>query len=992
MKYKKGLKIFSLFFILTGIFGFLMYSSQNQNGSGSIKASAGRISEAKVNGVLRPGDETNPNATPEYFTFNPNYKDKTWYNHYGSTKFYESMYLGQFYEYTFKGLESDVDLTKIDYSKLLENQLRKYRNGKYAVDKSYSWNLDYCSTPLNKQEPCTTPGHMTLPIGKYKGEQYEWRYIGYTYMGTVVENPYFPPDRLSSVWEQPWEYDKIITDFWEKGYHDASPFVPDDSNPNRTAQLKEFFGVLFEEYPGFVSKAKAERTDPYVYWSHRAMWETDPIKGAGEILIYHIANDGKTYYRTFTLESKPKPNLRITELKLTDKITNQVIGDVVVDPKDPLASPKYLINDGFVKNNKNYKVDVTVMNVPFDKPHDTVTNPTTIDARVAHDNNIWRFDAYDENFPDVAKSDNYPTSIPSGKTAHFTYDYKVDNSIVNEFEYTARIPSKYYTNGDNYNREDDKLSLHLMIEPEDISISEKIELLDHSGNEVAYPSPGQSYKLKFIVDKVYGETPLGEPDNPPNVTLDITRYDGKNTVKDIVKAKKTLMPNGHVEIITEYFPAYTSYLEVTAQIDSIHNSLHQDTDLSNDGPVKKVFVGENNFAVKNLKVSPSPVIRPQGKSAGRQTLSFSFDLLNVEPTNQGRSVRVVLSSDGRIIKDSKVFIPAGKMYPVNWVVPDVPLYFGTMPFKVEVNPNPREYIETSAKLNNPYSDNISTTSLQVIVNPSQYYVCPSKHTTNNWTITYYIHQWRGHVEYYDCSYWKCVEYDSYTDSKGRTHRYCSDYTYVEKTCSYCVTDSDWTESPTVSFHETFKITKVLFRSKLTQDLYGGDGKIDLLTQGPGKIKAGYGFTLEVYTNYNTNSYSSAPKPWSTRCSGKSVSPGATGYVYSPEGISLMMPYTDGIKPVVYNLTGSASGSWDDKTVYYHLPYRDAFGIKTVPEIFVNEGARNGTYTIEIDTDQFDGTPDKYYSKGGWQKLCDKVYVQIQIEGGGTDDLNTHIVE
>lgn len=281
MKHKKGLKIISLFLFLTGMLIFTLYFYQSNNGN--TKAFAGKVgNEPRVNGVLRPGDENNMNATPEYFTFNPNYSDTSWYNHYGSTKFYESEYLGQFYMYSFKGLESDRDLTELDYSQLLENQQKKYLNGPYAVDRNYSWNLDGGYTPLNQQDPYSgyNTGHMTLPTGPYKGYHFEWRYIGYTYMGTEVENPYFPPDVLSSHWEQPWEYKNIITSFWTRGYHEPSPFTLESGNISQE-RLNQFWDVLFEQYPQYKNRAIQDGADPYEYWSHRAMWEMDPIKGAG---------------------------------------------------------------------------------------------------------------------------------------------------------------------------------------------------------------------------------------------------------------------------------------------------------------------------------------------------------------------------------------------------------------------------------------------------------------------------------------------------------------------------------------------------------------------------------------------------------------------------------------------------------------------------------------------------------------------------------------
>jgi hypothetical protein len=917
-------------------------------------------------------------------------------------EFYENRISGKFWSYIPRKSDAKFDTGNFDYFLLNENLQRAIgKNGDYLVDSNYSYNLKKGWSDSDGVTYSPTGAHMTVQSGKYIGmSNVEFRYIGYTAIGSTVENPYFPADNNSAnvnYWDLNWvkkswrDYPNLLQ---------SSPYV-EEEGMDMDILYSWWEENVFTKYPHAKTVAQnAGYTGREAeYWAERVMFETNPKTGTGVLVGWHRDRTGHMWYRMLVLDSPNKPNLRMTEMKVydVDEMTGERTLMATATNSSSGDGTNKITNyiNKYVKKGDTYEVEATVRNMTSEAPHNTRQNPSLLDYYFTFDDMINLREGYSESYIGEVTSHDQPNTILYETDAHFKWEVTIPMyDMESKIEIRPMLNEGFNINADNYDLNDDTLALVLEVAPEDIALSEEIELIDRNGNQTNSPSPGQSHKLKFIVSKPTGGTPVGEEGNwaNPYTTIDITTTDGQNTNSQTVSATETLLPNGYVEITSDNVIPNSSYLKACAEINSIHAEWGQNDNPANDGPYCKIFVAENNFAVKDFSVNPGTIKRANGEPAGSEALTFKFSLINEEPMNQARNVRVVLTSNGAVLRDEKINIPAGAEFPVSWEVSNVPLSYSGNTFKIEVNPNPREFIELKKDGSNPYIDNVETTSMVVYENPQKQNVCEVVNTRNDWTQEYYIYEWEGHVEYYDCSYWRCIEREYYEDSQGRTRSRCVDKEYVERTCSYCVTDDEWTENPTISHYESFKITKVLFSSKLTRDLNGGDGKINLLTAGAGKIKAGYGFTLEVYTEYKTNRYSASPKPWSTRCSGKSVSPGYSTVV-SPKTLTLEMPYKDEYgNPIYYNLVGTSSGDWDNRTVYYHLPYRDAFGIKTIPEIFINEDAKDGIYNIKIDTDNFYGSYDKPWISGGWENLCDRKDVKIQILGGNTDDLNTHIIQ
>ncbi|GMG97513.1 hypothetical protein [Tepidimicrobium xylanilyticum] len=107
----------------------------------------------------------------------------------------------------------------------------------------------------------------------------------------------------------------------------------------------------------------------------------------------------------------------------------------------------------------------------------------------------------------------------------------------------------------------------------------------------------------------------------------------------------------------------------------------------------------------------------------------------------------------------------------------------------------------------------------------------------------------------------CVERDEdgrCTDRESYTYEVCVDWRDVPYEYCQVTYRREWEEIH--DYYETFEIQDVLFRSKYTKDTKGGWVSVKGGKQG--KIKAGYGFELQIKTRYRTNrNIAPPPEPY-----------------------------------------------------------------------------------------------------------------------------------
>ncbi|MCM3593464.1 hypothetical protein P4U99_22940 [Brevibacillus agri] len=947
-----------------------------------------KSAEAKGFGSGKPrtiehyGDRDPTKDSPVYITFNPEYRDKNGnpspqYKEYGADKkFWEELYRGEFHWYSPVPRE-DATAAERDMFQMLENRMRKYK-GAYLVDEDYSWNLKKGrSTPGQQDYLGDNTGTTLITTGPYRGKHYEFRYLGLTPDGIAVENPYFPPD-IPPKDSNNWHPERLawIKEPWDVGLTTDTKY---DHDPKKVEWIRAYF---LPANPNFRIPGKTD-DESAKYWASVFSVQSNPEKSTGIATGFHQKGN-HVYYLTFTMKPPAKPNLRMIEFAITDKETGQIIGKVTRNPdnnKDLTVKRENLSQ--FVTVGKTYVMTAKVKNmiVPELAKHDTTHTPITLDQMYAFDETSYQYGKWD-----IEKEDSVLPALPMAKIAYggiatfdkqngsvTTWEFTIPPVVNKEIVFGTRIPLGFYEKGDNINTEDDEATIRFKIEPEDIGVSSQAQLLDSNGNVTVDVVPFKTYGLRFTVNKAFGKKEVGDPRDPSNpfATVEVEVSD-KKTIKTLKGvAKEVLTPEGKrvaIDVPNAITPS-TSIIEATWQIAKLHRDNGQSTDFSNDGPYTQTWASEINISVKDFIVKPQAIMRPKEKEAGKENLTFQFDVMNANAEKQTKDIPYVIRSQGREVYKGSVSVPANKYITVTASVPNVPLFFGEVPFEVEVNPVPRKWFEFKKDGSNPYEDNISYNAVHVYQNQKPNAKCEIVHPQNNWQTTYSLYEWHGHQE----SYESC-----HTGKDGNEH--C-------RTVYYCVTDWDNSWEETISHYERYEIKNVFFRSKLTDDTQGG--WVDILKQ-PGKVKAGYGFEIKFVVQYTTNTYSASPKPWRSGCSGKTVSPGWSS-VQTPQSITVTMPYTDQSgQPVVYNLTPtSTSGSWDNKMEVYEMPMRNVFNLKNTREIFVNEGAKDANYTIQIDTFPFYGSFDKPPTT---DILCDQKHVTISIKGANSDDLKTHIIQ
>lgn len=816
-------------------------------------------------------------------------------------------------------------------------------------------------------------GSKVVTYGKYKGYYYEWRYLGYNADGEPIGNPYFPDDYPASndsdnYWRgKNWQYQS-----WFDGY--ANFYQTDWDRPgNKDKKIAWFNKYLKPAHPDLFKGGKDAS-----YWVDYLSMRNNPELSTGIVEGWHKSG-GRYYYKSFVMKSPERPNLRLTNFTIKEKDTKRVIGTATRSTTSPFSFDiSYGSKDQYIHQSKTYIIEGTIKNMYSEgmNAHDTNYTPVHAELAIAYDDTVHKTNEYDE----IYKGSNgcQPTSptnsIKYNTSQKFSCEFTIPNNFSNEIEIGLRIANGFDLLGDNTNNEDDESYLVFERSPNDMAIKNTIEFIDQDGVVTEEVMPDHAYDVRFYVTRPEGDTPVGAVGNAQNpfTTLDIRATD-KGTVSVSRKVVATQVLNkGKTIVVTanDLITPKTNVIEACAKINSIHVTKGQNIMNGNDGEVCKKIQSDINISVKDFAVKPKSVYLPTGLNTSYETLNFDFVVTNFNEQGYSKDIPYVIKKGSTVIKQGILQdVPANLPTFTTVALSNIPLTQGTHGFRIEVNPVPRAWFESVAGVTNPYLDNVATNSITVHKTPAVV-KCNVENTYNSWTTTYSVYEWWGYQEsHYHYGYTYGNQY-----YPGYWH-------------TYCVTTGTNSYTQTINHYEEYKIDKVYFRSKITDDNNGGWINIKGGTEG--KVKAGYGFEIKVVAKYTTN-INTAPKPWSSGCSGKAVSP-STGSVKATERITLTMPFNDlyGNK-VKYTLDASVSGSWYNETQTYQMDERPVFGgLKNTREIFVNEGAKDGTYQIKIETDgNFHGSYDKPYTKN----LCDIENVNITIVGSDRDDLKTHITQ
>ena len=859
------------------------------------------------------------------------------------------------------------------------NQKVRGKGGDYLVSGA-GLNLKYgSSNPWTGRYLGKDTGTKKIQYGTYKGKKYEWRFIGYNAFGSVVGNPYFPNDSSTSTMEkikskaeygQYWSGRNWTKAGWNLPQSIATFGSADDLN-KRTQKIKWIEDYFFKDYPAFKKQGSAE------YWADYLRPLTDPSKETGVWLGWHL-DSGIQWYNTMITTPPKQPNLRLVSYKIYDSNNKLVAEQTRNGTAYGSPKPTYKRPNPYVHKGETYKIVVSVKNMPH-APKNIKGTQMTLNHMYNFDDKIGDTSGYSTPvYTDVANSP-YQNSLASGKVATFTYNYTVptDKKPKDHVEFTAKIPEKFYNMNLNTITSDDDASIVMEVAPENVGVK-FLGYYDDERNPAEAVTPNYTMWAKYKVTKTEGKTPVKinsdlidlqvrMSDETTTTTNKLYEMDSAFTKNGKPITDGVLRNKGDYAVFWAGIKPKVTKVCTRASIPSkwANNGLNGNP--ADDVAQPACLVNPDNIVVSNFVAKPETVYLGKTQSKKSVQYTVNFNLTNFNYDKKDKTIPLVYTIDGRVVKTESVPVQSLKTMKISRVLPALSLGEGEHIVQVEANPAPRKYVEVKLDANgkevNPYTDNIGFDRVHLERNKDSFY-CPAIHTSNYWNTTFTLSYWTGYT-------WSHSVYDS----EGY---YTGSHTHYDKNWRY--------EYPTVSFYERHKVDKVLFRSKSTTDKQGG--WVDLLST-KGKIKAGYGFELKVVTSYRTNTYNDTPKPYDNGFwSGRHVSPGYS-WVDSTARLKITMPMVDDMgKPIALELDGSQSGSWYNNTTTYELEPRTVIN-DPERKVYINENTKDGNYNVRIETEPFYGSPDKPYTS---RELCDIKNVTIEVKGSYLDDLKTHIVQ
>jgi len=776
---------------------------------------------------------------------------------------------------------------------------------------------------------------------------------------------------------------------------------------------------------------------------------------------------------TFSVEKTEKnkgSDMILKELDLIDPSTGKVLESFKreLNSTDPMNVNKQKIvkihknlNEvSQLKKGNTYKLRAKYQFISFEKGSFDITKPESmtneqknlstkintnkLTAKYAYDTNVVRDGVFDRTETKTSR-DKGSTALKNLETAAFEWDYKVPENIKQYIRVVGMIPDTF-KNVDKI-EEDNWGVVYGRFSVDDIGLISPVELY-RDGKRVNFFEPNKNHTVQFNIKHFLGNESVGlDSATNPKVKIDVKIIDVKNRIllEQTVQASKVLNPGGTIKIpVNKSFSSGEALIRACAKINSIHGELGYNSDLSNDG-ICADFGMVKNYSVSNLRAFPPSINFGKNKSYEVRNITLKFSLSNESSDETGGDLPsnplVTISNNGKIVWSQTVTLYPGKNKEMSVTLPNRRIDEGDNEFTVVINPD-RKIMEYKPGISNPYADNAAKVSIRGI----QYEECQEcmtnkKRTRNEWKEKWEWEEQKGTVKtgtFDYCLKWgketrtRCVRHEKHCweDDKGKEHcsRECVEEEEYEVTvCKkydydvpyhYCdVTyHKEWNQ--TADYYETYQIEDVKFRSKYTKDNNGG--WVSVKNGGQGKIKAGYGFELQILTRYKTNrNVAPSPNPYrSNHYSGDKYGVHSSGYcnwltrypgvtsVESPDRIYLEMPYTNKTgQKVCYILKPTSSGPWYNDLKIFELPERKLpNGEGVARKIFVNDDAESTInnphrYKISVATPRPD-RPDRFYGYypenevGSGKKSsdylhdCNYFYLVILPQ----DDIKTHIIQ
>lgn len=876
----------------------------------------------------------------------------------------------------------------------------------YLMADRYYWNEIDFNIKKKGINPFTGQEINATVKDVMSGRIVEFRYMGYSKDGKIVDNPFFPDDipersngRVVSFqahnkrWiTKPWGWD--------------SPVKKED-NIQRTEfdrksdeKLALFNIYLFPKYPwmldekSFSVKLKPiynewKRTNgstpdtPAYFWVDALSLRSDPTQGAAVATGWHWYTNTKGQivynYRSFVLDTPEKPNLRMNSFKVMDPNKgNQVMGEGTLSSK----TINKTLSVGYT-----YTLSADMSKTSGTGPYTTTKRtPLAVDLSFRTTKGGSFTTRSDNGRPSanqtrMKKGDK--VTFNKGVGGNGNWNFRINPNDVTQdkvITLSARVPYAFYQRGDNIDLSDDRIDLVFNVVQENMALSKNIKMIDKNGKSVDYVVPNRPYTFKMDVSKVSGQYPVKDA----TVIVKVTDGGYEKTMKAVAKTSLTKPGDAVTVETTEPFYPSTSQVTISAIIDPKHHTQRIENVYKKEEDGEFIRKIESNIDVKvnELEVSPHPTFLQSTETKGKSPYKVDFDMFNENAEGQAKAIMVRIKRNNEVIHQEKVVVPPNQKERVSFITKELPVTKGSKDkFSVEVNApdenGVREWYEYYKGKTNPYDNNVAEATVPVLAHnaPKKVY-CAVPKTSYEWKQKYNVTKLNGSFQ------------------NQTAIRYLANGKTQNVSVKEFVGSSLNRNSQTVTHKETYSFTSVQFRSKHTDNKWVElmDAKTNNVIADAEKkavVKAGEGFDLIIKTKYTNNIPQTSPAATYTATASTFVSP-AYRIHNVPEQMSVHLPFKgkDG-NPFSLNIEGKQEGTWNDETQTYEMPLREKFG-KETRKIFIGKNVKNGVYEVRIDTASIAGTPDKPKEVGAY--LCDSKRFPLTVVGSNTDDVKSHITQ
>lgn len=816
----------------------------------------------------------------------------------------------------------------------------------------------------------------------------EWRYLGYSLAGNPIENPYFQPDALF-----PDQYNLATSKLVSGKIHGLA--APSDS-----IAFDDVIKTEFDEFGFRRAKINAIKRlinvdpslkNPNVYY----------VDSSGNIVPWTLSTDTNTiaaqWAEILSLQSHPvyesplfkgwnefdytsivapaHPNINkfvdLSVLSITVKEANGTIVGYGWRAGTGVWNYKQYKN---ISPNRTYNIEYQVHN--YGKA-DTTINPTSLVTGFAINSNVQNnpiSQFYPKNDSSLTKTLSKNVTVKANSSITYTRQVVTPTNLRNGWQVTAYIPSSL--KADNSRTDND--AGHIIfknIELADVAAHE-IKFVDRNNNETDKIIPGNDYKIKLSY-KYTGPT-LNTADPAINLyfSADVERHYPQTLTSD--SKKYNFSKTGIWPYDGEIFTFYTDYITfeqpTTKVISSVSGGVTWTNSNDKNDALEKTYNDIYNYKVENLKILNETVYPLKN---GNVNVGISYDIVLEAPAHNTKEfdVETELNLNGKKVyvtdhvKNGRTNITRNVTMNVNALTSGSSNY----PISVKTNSDKKKWEKDLSS----QSDNSKTTNLTVKapIKPSDIFGM-SENEGKSWSITHSKNTYSGLKKTYN--------------------------SFLSKSFSFYDYGSGAKSSETKSYSDSYKIENVLFKSKFTTDKkYGSNGWVDLLNPSQknlAKIKAGYGYELEIIVAYKTNALSTQPKESryvnASQSSGTTVSNLNTPaninndiYVRTSDGKILSATGANG---TIQAFNSSVISQTDDVIRIKYTMKTKSLNNKVKPmKILISENAKDGTYRLDIATPLSNGVGITGESRSN---ILSKETVYFKVQGSMFDDAIDSIVQ